>query len=137
MSSLLPLYGRYALFAGVAIAVNLGTQVLALLIYQGPLSLTVSIAAGTGTGLVTKYLLDKRWVFFDKTTGAAANGWAFALYAGTGIVTTAIFWGFEYGFNALTPDGRWRFLGAAIGLSIGYVVKYQLDRRFVFNRSLP
>ena len=30
---------------------------------------------------------------------------------------------------------RYLFLGAVLGLSVGYVVKYNLDRRFVFTDS--
>jgi putative flippase GtrA len=131
----LPIYVRYALFAAIATAVNLGSQALELHVYSGPMTLTIAIILGTGTGLVTKYVLDKHWIFFDRSTGAAANSRKFVLYTATGIATTAIFWGFEYGFDAMTADGRWRYLGAVIGLAIGYVAKYRLDRRFVFNRT--
>ncbi|MCL1962124.1 MAG: GtrA family protein [Desulfovibrionaceae bacterium] len=49
------------------------------------------------------------------------------------MATTVIFWGFEFGFHA--PFGtRWmRYLGGVIGLAIGYVAKYGLDKRFVFR----
>ncbi len=137
MTSGPPLYLRYALFAAIAMALNLGSQAAELRLYRGPFSLTAAIVIGTGAGLVTKYVLDKHWIFFDRSSGAAANSRKFALYTGTGIATTAIFWGFEYGFDALTPDGRWRYLGAVIGLSIGYIAKYRLDRRFVFDRTVP
>ena len=126
---------RYGLFAAIATAVNLGSQAAALHLYGGPMALMVAIILGTGTGLVTKYVLDKHWIFFDRSTGAAAHGRRFLLYTATGVTTTVIFWGFEYGFDALTPDGRWRYLGAVIGLAIGYLAKYRLDRRFVFDRA--
>ena len=90
---------------------------------------------GTGTGLVTKYILDKKWIFFDPSIGVAAHGRSFTLYAVTGVLTTAIFWGLEYAFDGLTTDGRWRYLGGAIGLAIGYAVKFHLDRRFVFSKA--
>ncbi len=131
----IPLYLRYALFAGIATAINLGSQAALLRFYHGPLALTGAIILGTGAGLVTKYLLDKYWIFLDRSTSAAAQGKQFALYTGTGIATTLIFWAFEYGFDALPPEGRWRYVGAVIGLTIGYVAKYRLDRRFVFNRG--
>ena len=41
----------------------------------------------------------------------------------------------EYAFAAMTPDGRYRFVGATLGLGIGYITKYQLDRRFVFPQA--
>jgi putative flippase GtrA len=96
--------------------------------------LTLALIFGTGTGLVTKYILDKRWIFFDPSIGVAAHGRSFTLYTVTGVLTTAIFWGLEYAFDGLTPDGRWRYLGGAIGLAIGYAIKFHLDRRFVFSR---
>jgi putative flippase GtrA len=131
----IPLYLRYALFAGIATAINLGSQAALLQVYRGALALTAAIILGTGTGLVTKYLLDKHWIFFDRSTSAAAHGKQFALYTGTGVATTLIFWSFEYGADALTPHGRWRYAGAVVGLAIGYIAKYSLDRRFVFNRG--
>ncbi len=129
------IYLRYALFAFLASLVNLGTQAIALQLYSGPFGLTVALIFGTGTGLVTKYVLDKHWIFFDPSIGVAAHGRSFTLYAVTGVLTTAIFWGLEYAFDGLTPDGSWRYLGGAIGLAIGYSVKFQLDRRFVFSRA--
>jgi putative flippase GtrA len=128
----LPIYLRYACFAVLAGLVTLVTQAAFLQIYSGPLGLTIALVLGTGTGLLAKYLLDKRWIFFDTSTGAAAHGKTFSLYTATGVVTTVIFWGLEYAFDGLTPDGRWRYLGGAIGLAIGYIAKFQLDRRFVF-----
>ena len=128
----LPIYLRYAIFAVLASLVNLATQAASLQLYSGELGLTIALILGTGTGLLTKYLLDKRWIFFDMSAGAAAHGKTFSLYTATGILTTGIFWGLEYAFDGLTPDGRWRYLGGAIGLAIGYIVKFQLDRRFVF-----
>ena len=55
-----------------------------------------------------------------------------------GLATTAIFWGTEFLFSRIDPSGRLIYLGGAIGLAIGYVVKYELDRRFVFTiRDTP
>lgn len=126
------LYTLFAVFAGGA---NLACQWLALRIYSGSWSLMLAMAFGTGAGLVTKYLLDKRWIFNDRTSGLATHARKFTLYTLMGVVTTAIFWGSELLFDALTPDGRFRFIGATIGLVIGYVMKYRLDRRFVFRAS--
>src|SRR6266404_4256720 len=89
----LHIYLRYALFAVLAILVNLGTQVFVLQFYSGRFALTLALIFGTGTGLVTKYILDKRWIFFDPSIGVAAHGRSFTLYAVTGVLTTAIFWG--------------------------------------------
>jgi len=125
---------RYAGFAVIAVLVNLATQRL-VLAYAWPhagLGLAAAIAAGTLTGLVVKYLLDKRWIFFDMESGLAAHGRKFILYTVMGLVTTAIFWGSETLFWLIWRNDPMRELGAVLGLTVGYVTKYQLDKRFVF-----
>jgi len=84
-------------------------------------------------GLVVKYLLDKRWIFFDTSTGAKAHGRKFALYTAMGVVTTCIFWGSETAFWLIWGTDAMRELGAVLGLMVGYGAKYILDRRFVFT----
>nr|WP_216665605.1 GtrA family protein [Pseudoruegeria sp. HB172150] len=134
---------RYSAFAVISIIVNLGSQraVLAVLpdgwrlvpgITPDDQAVLLAIAVGTGAGLVTKYLLDKRWIFFDTSKGARAHSERFTRYTMTGLVTTAIFWGMEYTFYQVWSTDAMRELGAVIGLTIGYVVKFQLDKRFVF-----
>lgn len=132
MTSGVRLAGLYALFAVVATLMNLGTQRIVLSAGQGKLVFALAILAGTAVGLVVKYLLDKRWIFADMTTGVAAHGRRFGLYTATGIITTAIFWGMETGFWLVWGTDFMRELGAVTGLAIGYVSKYFLDRRFVF-----
>jgi putative flippase GtrA len=124
---------RYASFALLATLANLATQRLVLLAGQTPSHFGVAIAAGTIVGLLIKYIFDKRWIFYDTETGARAHGQKFTLYAGAGLVTTAIFWGAELAFWLIWQTDAMRELGAVLGLSVGYVVKYNLDRRFVFT----
>ena len=50
-----------------------------------------------------------------------------------GLITTAIFWGMETTFWLIWHTDMMRELGAILGLTIGYVVKYHLDRRYVFT----
>ena len=101
--------------------------------WTAPAALSAAIAVGTVTGLALKYLLDKRWIFDDRSRGAKAHARRFTLYAAMGLATTAIFWGAEAGAWALWGTDFARESGAAIGLVIGYMVKYRLDRRFVFT----
>ncbi|KZY39478.1 polysaccharide biosynthesis protein GtrA [Roseovarius sp. HI0049] len=129
---------RYTGFAVIAVLVNLATQRL-VLAFGWPTpgtGLALAIAAGTLTGLVVKYLLDKRWIFYDTEGGMANHGRKFALYTTMGLLTTAIFWGTETLFWLLWKTHAMREAGAVIGLTIGYVTKYQLDRRFVFAPRL-
>jgi len=126
----------YALLAAVATAVNIGAQDAFLHMYAGPLHLLASVIAGTASGLVVKYLLDKRYIFQFRTRDTAHGTRTFALYTVMGLLTTVIFWGFEFGFHALFDGSRpMRYLGGALGLAIGYAVKYHLDKRYVFKAA--
>ena len=124
---------RYSVFAFAAMMVNLATQWLGLRIYGGPLSLPAAMAAGTVAGLATKYALDKRWIFYDPESGLRMHMRKFLIYSLMGIMTTALFWGTELAFDAISADGRMRFVGGAIGLVAGYALKYRLDNWFVFE----
>ena len=77
--------------------------------------------------------VDKRWIFDDRGTGLGTHMRKFSLYTMMGLATTAVFWMTELLFDAVSPGGRARYLGALIGLAIGYSTKYFLDRRFVFE----
>lgn len=124
---------RYALFAVVATLANLATQRAVLQFGETGTLFTLAVGSGTIVGLIVKYLLDKRWIFYDLGSGVKNHGRKFSLYAAMGIVTTAIFWGAETAFWLVWKTDLMRELGAVLGLSIGYVVKYNLDRRFVFT----
>lgn len=124
---------RYAFFALLATAANLGTQRAVLALDGSARGFALAVLAGTAVGLVLKYLLDKRWIFFDTASGARAHGRRFSLYTAMGLVTTAIFWGMETAAFAIWGTDLAREAGAVLGLAIGYVVKFQLDRRFVFT----
>lgn len=124
---------RYTIFAAIASGINLAVQVIAARLYTGPLALPFAMAAGTGAALVVKYILDKHWIFNDATTGAAVHFRKFSLYTFMGLGTTALFWATEWLFDWLSPGGGLRYVGAVIGLIIGYVTKYRLDKRFVFG----
>ncbi len=124
---------RYTVFAVIATIANLAVQRLVLMGGDSKVMFMAAVGAGTIVGLVIKYILDKRWIFMDTTTGAAAHKKKFRLYTIMGLATTAIFWGMESAFWFIWETDLMRELGAIIGLSIGYVVKYNLDRRFVFT----
>lgn len=129
------LVARYAAFAVAATLANLGAQRAVLAVNEGPQGFAVALFVGTLVGLVLKYLLDKRWIFADRTTGMAMHGRKFTLYTTMGIATTAIFWGTETAFWAIWHSDIARETGAVLGLVIGYLVKYRLDRRFVFTNT--
>jgi len=126
---------RYTLFAVIATVVNLLTQEISMQVYSGMHALYTSIAAGTLTGLYTKFILDKRYIFEFETQGLGDHGKHFLLYSFMGVFTTIIFWGTELGFHFVFGTDAMRYLGGAIGLATGYWIKYKLDKRFVFVHS--
>ncbi|MDD3475330.1 MAG: GtrA family protein [Sulfurimonas sp.] len=124
---------RYILFAVLSTALNILFQYLSFMLYGGFLSLYVAMFIGTVAGLVLKYILDKKYIFFHTPKSKRDDGRKFFLYSLMGLFTTFIFWGFEISFDALFVNENAKYIGAVIGLSIGYVVKYFLDKKFVFK----
>lgn len=122
----------YAVFAAISIGANLGSQSLAFHLYQGPQAVPLSVCVGTGVGLVVKYLLDKSWIFRYEHRSVVHGMRTFALYVAMGVGTTLVFWTVEFAANAIFQHEVGRLAGGALGLVIGYVTKYHLDKRFVF-----
>jgi putative flippase GtrA len=141
---------KYTLFSLFAIVVNLLAQELfvrimghsffgSLFIYFSFIAkaeniiLWSSMGAGTFMGLMIKYILDKKYIFYHSTASKMDDGRKFILYAMMGVITTCIFWGMELTFFYAFPEiYSARYIGGTIGLSLGYVLKYWLDRKFVF-----
>ena len=122
----------YALFAAVATAANIGCQVLVIWLYSGPYAVPLSILVGTAAGLSIKYVLDKRHIFSFKADNLMHDRSMFMLYVLMGMHTTAMFWGIEYTSHLVFGTDAMRYVGGVIGLTLGYIIKYQLDKRFVF-----
>jgi putative flippase GtrA len=124
------MYTIFAIFATIA---NIAGQDLSTTFYQGPYAIALSILVGTGIGLVLKYWLDKHYIFRYQTISIQHGSKTFYLYTVMGLITTVIFWGFEFGFDAIYQTKEMRYVGGIIGLAIGYYVKYQLDKKYVFK----
>lgn len=124
---------RYTFFAILATLSNLLTQ---RLVFTGTGGwYLAALMAGTLVGLIVKYILDKKWIFHYHTRKLGAETRTFSLYTLTGVGTTAIFWGSETLFWIVGQTQTMREAGAVLGLTIGYVIKYNLDRRFVFTQT--
>jgi putative flippase GtrA len=122
----------YAIFAAISMAANLGSQKLAFHLYQAAYAVPLSVCVGTAAGLIVKYLLDKAWIFRYEHRSVAHGVRTFALYVVMGLGTTLVFWVVEFAANAIFHTENARLAGAALGLTIGYITKYHLDKRFVF-----
>ena len=125
----------YTLFALVSVAINIGSQMLSVWAYKGPFSVEISILVGTVMGLPLRYFLEKRYIFSFTSKSLSHDGRLFIFCSVMGLITTLIFWGTEYTFHLIYDTDFMRYIGGIIGLSIGFYVKYQLDKKYVFVNS--
>ncbi len=123
---------KYSLFAAISTLLNLLFQYLSFLVYVGVGSLYVAMFIGTLAGLVSKYILDKKYIFYHTPKDKKDDAQKFMLYTFMGVFTTMIFWGTEIGFDAFFDHEYAKYAGAVIGLGIGYIIKYSLDKKYVF-----
>ena len=123
---------RYVLFAAIATVANLAAQE-AVIRLAPPAALALSIGAGTVVGFVVKYVLDKKWIFFDRFTSHREEARKLSLYGLFSVVTTLVFWGFEVAFWTIWRTDVAKYAGAVLGLAIGYVAKFMLDGAFTFR----
>lgn len=124
---------KYILFAFFSTLINLALQWVSLAMYHEFLSLYIAMFFGTLGGLAAKYILDKKYIFYHQSKSKKEDRKMFALYSLMGVLTTFIFWGFEIGFDLLFKSEYAKYIGAILGLGVGYFVKYHLDKRFVFK----
>nr|WP_297347113.1 GtrA family protein [uncultured Glaciecola sp.] len=122
----------YVAFAIIATIVNLFTQEITSNLFQYEYEILISMFTGTLAGLIVKYLLDKKFIFKFKTKSQKQDLTTFFFYSLMGIVTTLLFWVTEYTFDMWFETKTMRYIGAVIGLSIGYITKYYLDKKYVF-----
>jgi len=126
---------KYTIFATLSITGNLGSQYISDLILESKFDVYISLFIGTGVGLIIKYILDKKYIFFHKTDSIHSDVKTFLLYTAMGVITTGIFWGIELFFHYFFVHKGSKFLGGFLGLLIGYSSKYFLDRKLVFRGS--
>ena len=126
----------YTAFAIVATLCNILAQYICNYLYSGDFSILISIIMGTGFGLVVKYILDKKYIFYYVVKDKKEDSQKFILYSIMGVFTTLIFWGFEIGFDYIFDSEIAKYIGAIIGLSVGYITKYFLDKKFVFKGNV-
>ena len=123
---------KYILFCIIAIVINLSTQrIIMELIFINNYFLALLI--GTLFGLVIKFILDKKYIFAYSDSSIKNNSLKFSFYSFNGILTTLLFWGTESVFFFIYKTNFAREFGALIGLSIGYFIKYRLDKKYVFQ----
>ncbi|WP_432455056.1 MULTISPECIES: GtrA family protein [unclassified Agarivorans] len=123
----------YILFAIAATWGNLTTQWLSDQIYKGPGQFYISLFTGTFVGLLLKYWLDKSYIFYFQTESRGDDIQKFILYSFMGVITTVLFWGTELLFALCFVDLEGaKYVGGIVGLAMGYLLKFYLDKRYVF-----
>ena len=128
----LTLYVTFAIFSTF---VNLSFQWLMFTYIAHELVFLLAIITGTTAGLVIKYMLDKKWIFDYQSVNFREDTRTFFLYSLMGIFTTIVFWGTETIFYIFFKFDGSQYVGATIGLSFGYYLKYLLDKKYVFTKK--
>ncbi len=128
------IFARYVFFAVIAGLSNLAAQEATVRIVPS-WPVMVSVLVGTGIGFFVKYALEKKWIFFDDYDGHAAEIRKIVVYGLFGVGTTILFWGIELGALWIWQTTTAKYVGAAIGLSLGNWIKYLLDKHYVFRRK--
>jgi putative flippase GtrA len=126
---------KYIAFAIIATIVNLTSQAISFYFYSDFLAIYIAMFIGTLSGLSCKYYLDKHYIFSYQTKNKQEDAQRFFLYSLMGVFTTLIFWFVEVIFDYYFTHPYAKYLGAIIGLSIGYLIKYHLDKHFVFKKD--
>ncbi len=122
---------RYVIFCVAALASNLLVQAIFHELFHSPDWL--SIGSGTATALILKYVLDRNYIFYANNKGFSGDLYRFFIYTLFGLFTTLLFWAVEWTFIKVFSNPYARYMGATLGASIGYVLKYLMDRRWVFK----
>ena len=126
---------KYSSFCIIAMLVNLLTQRFFIESSITENSYVVALIMGTVAGLFIKFLLDKNFIFNDLNDNSSNKINKFPAYTLNSVFTTLIFWGTESLFYFLGGTNFFREIGAILGLTIGYIIKYRMDKRFVFSRN--
>jgi putative flippase GtrA len=124
---------KYTLFAILSILLNLACQYIVFSVYAGFGSLYLAMFSGTTAGLAIKYILDRKYVFYYMPDSSIDDAKKFVSYTLMGVITTCIFWGTETAFDILSENKDAKYIGAVAGLTVGYISKYFLDKKYVFQ----
>ena len=115
------------MFALFAAPVNLIGQHISLNYHE---NLFLAVIVGSALALVFKYILDSSIVFDGKTRISLNN---FFIYAFIGACITPIVWIVEVSFLNIFGTVFMRDIGALLGISLAYLIKYEMVKRYVFN----
>lgn len=147
MTNIFRQYILYCFFAVISIILNIFIQIamefilsnldfsfLEYKIFQNiTYLLIIKMTVATILCFTFKFIVDKLFIFKDKTKDINKNIFKIFIYGFFAIWTTLIFWGVEFLFKILFHTLFFEITGAIIGLLIGYTIKFFLDKEFVFK----
>ncbi len=107
-----------------------------MVLLAGAGAYVLALFCGTAMGWIVKYTLDKHYVFKHETHSRVQLAGNMATHASTGVIFTLVFWTIETLFLLFVDIPGAMYLGAIVGLSLSYLLRYQVDRLIVF-RSHP
>lgn len=123
------------MFAGIAIGLNILFQYIVKIALRNHIKENIvfilQLVVGTGVGFVFKFLVDKFLIFKEKSLERTLR--QLAIYTIFALLTTAIFWCVELLFLIIFSFENRELIGGFLGLSIGYTVKFFLDKKWVFG----
>jgi putative flippase GtrA len=136
----------YILFAAISTLINIGTQVLIeyliniskinlfqlVFIKNITFGFFIKMFIATIVAFIFKFLVDKIFIFEDKSKEIKENIRQIFFYGFFAVFTTIIFWGTELVFKIFFVFSFSEYIGAVLGLAIGYTIKFLLDRKYVF-----
>ena len=125
---------KYGFFSTAAIIINIASQRIIFSISNSEYVFALAILTGTITGFISKYIFDKYFIFHDYSSVFAEETKKILKYSFFAVFTTLIFWFTEYTFWHIYQTHDAREIGAIIGLTIGYYIKYNLDKKYVFKK---
>ena len=88
----------------------------------------------TLAAFIFKFLIDKYFVFKINSHNAKfSKKYMVFMYTLISFFTTIFFWGTQFLFRIYLNQ---EYLGMVIGLTIGYTIKFLLDKEFVFVNNI-
>ena len=117
----------YFLFALFSSFINIIGQHIFLNYYE---NLFLAVVCGSAAGLIFKYSLDSIIVFEGNRK---INLKTFITYAFIGACITPIIWIVEVTFLNIFGTVFMRDVGALLGIALAYYIKFEIDKRYVFN----
>lgn len=128
----------YLLFGFLASALNIGSQAISFYFMgRDTQDVFIAMVVGTAVGFVFKYYVDKKVIFKHTSITVSMEGVVALKYTLFSILTTLVYILFEMFAHTYFEHCCKEEVGAALGLLVGYIIKYYLDKHYTFINKAP